>query len=154
MFNIVIYVINSILSLTSNSDMTTVLASLTSDCRQDQCVLHALAVRSAWALNSYHRFFKLYNKAPKMSGYLMDWFSDKVRFSALKAIVKSYVNLVCYLTFVCFIDISLKIQVENYLIHLFSSIFNLLQISFLNCNESAEKLQKNLFKQIIVKGNL
>ena len=134
--------------------MTTVLASLTPDCRQDQCVLHALAVRSAWALNSYHRFFKLYSKAPKMSGYLMDWFSDKVRFSALKTIVKSYVNLVCYLTFVCFIDISLKIQVENYLIHLFSSIFNLLQISFLNCYESAEKLQKNLFKQIIVKENL
>ena len=72
--------------------MTTVLASLTRECREDECVLHALAVRSAWALNNYHRFFKLYRNAPKMSGYLMDWFTNKVRLSALKALVKSYVK--------------------------------------------------------------
>lgn len=76
---------------TSNTlDMTTVLASLTPECREDECVLHALAVRSALALSSYHRFFKLYSKAPKMSGYLLDWFTDRVRFTALKTIVKSY----------------------------------------------------------------
>lgn len=76
---------------TSNTlDMTTVLASLTPECRKDECVLHALAVRSALALCSYHRFFKLYRIAPKMSGYLLDWFTDRVRFTALKIIVKSY----------------------------------------------------------------
>lgn len=91
-------------SLSFFSDMTTVLASLTPECREDVCVVHALAVRSALALSSYHRFFKLYKQAPKMSGYLMDWFADKVRLSALKAIVKAYVILVL-LSF-----ISLKIK--------------------------------------------
>ena len=71
--------------------MTTVIASLTPDVRQDGCIKHALAVRSAWALNNYHCFFKLYTNAPKMSGYLMDWFAEKSRKNALKAILKSYV---------------------------------------------------------------
>lgn len=68
------------------------MATLKSNHRKDECVYHALNVRSAWALNNYHRFFKLYRCAPKMSGYLMDWFVDRVRISALKTIVKSYVS--------------------------------------------------------------
>jgi len=72
--------------------MTTVLASLTSNCRQDECVAYALCVRSACALKNYHKFFKLYNEAPKMSGFLMDWFVDRVRKTALKTLVKSYVT--------------------------------------------------------------
>ncbi|XP_029637355.2 leukocyte receptor cluster member 8 homolog isoform X1 [Octopus sinensis] len=78
---------------TSNTlDLTTALATLKSNHRKDECVYHALNVRSAWALNNYHRFFKLYRCAPKMSGYLMDWFVDRVRISALKTIAKSYVS--------------------------------------------------------------
>ncbi|XP_059155155.1 leukocyte receptor cluster member 8 homolog [Physella acuta] len=76
---------------TSNTlDLTTALASLTHECRNDICIKHALDVRIAWSLNNYHRFFKLYESAPKMSGYLMDWFIDRVRKSALKLIIKSY----------------------------------------------------------------
>ncbi|XP_071106677.1 leukocyte receptor cluster member 8 homolog isoform X2 [Haliotis cracherodii] len=76
---------------TSNTlDLTTVLAALSPEHRADECVKHSLSVRSSWALNNYHSFFKLYSNAPKMSGYLMDWFVDRVRKNALKTIVKSY----------------------------------------------------------------
>ena len=78
-------------ALTVSLDMTTVLASLTPDSRKDVCIHHALRVRSAWALNHYHSFFRLYTNAPKMSGYLMDWFAERCRKTALKAIIKSYV---------------------------------------------------------------
>ncbi|KAH9492800.1 Leukocyte receptor cluster (LRC) member 8 [Bulinus truncatus] len=75
---------------TSNTlDLTTALASLTPECRKDECIKHALDVRIAWSLNNYHRFFKLYETAPKMSGYLMDWFIDRVRKSALKLLLKT-----------------------------------------------------------------
>jgi hypothetical protein len=73
--------------------MTTVLASLTPEIRNDECIHHALRVRSAWALNHYHSFFRLYTNAPKMSGYLMDWFAERCRKSALKSMIKSYVLL-------------------------------------------------------------
>lgn len=74
--------------------MTTVMASLTPESRKDECIKHALAVRAAWALNNYHSFFQLYQNAPKMSGYLMDWFAERARKSALKAIIMSYVHAV------------------------------------------------------------
>lgn len=75
--------------------MTTALAALTPSCRQDECITHALKVRSAWALSDYHSFFLLYKAAPKMSGYLMDWFVERVRKGALKSIIKAYVSLLC-----------------------------------------------------------
>ena len=75
------------------SDLTTALASLTKEDREDECIKHSLEVRSAWALNNYHKFFKLYLSAPKMAGYLMDKFVDRVRKNYLIAIVKAYVSL-------------------------------------------------------------
>ncbi|XP_041364212.1 leukocyte receptor cluster member 8 homolog [Gigantopelta aegis] len=76
---------------TSNSlDMTTVLSSLSFDHRKHVCIKHALEVRSAWALNNYHSFFKLYRSAPSMSTYMMDWFVERVRKIALKSLIKSY----------------------------------------------------------------
>lgn len=74
-------------------DITTELAYLTRELKADPCVAHALALRAAWALGNYHRFFRLYCHAPCMSGYLVDKFADRERKAALKAMIKTYVKL-------------------------------------------------------------
>ncbi|XP_070306387.1 leukocyte receptor cluster member 8 isoform X2 [Odocoileus virginianus] len=80
---------------TKNSgDITTELAYLTRELKADPCVAHALALRAAWALGNYHRFFRLYAHAPCMSGYLVDKFADRERKAALKAMIKTYVKLI------------------------------------------------------------
>lgn len=79
---------------TKNSgDITTELAYLTRELKADPCVAHALALRAAWALGNYHRFFRLHGRAPCMSGYLVDKFADRERKAALKAMIKTYVAL-------------------------------------------------------------
>lgn len=79
---------------TNNSgDITTEMAYLTRELKTDPCVAHALALRAAWALGNYHRFFRLYGHAPCMSGYLIDKFVDRERKAALKAMIKTYVQL-------------------------------------------------------------
>ncbi|KAM8787488.1 leukocyte receptor cluster member 8 isoform 1-T3 [Rhynchonycteris naso] len=78
---------------TKNSgDITTELAYLTRELKTDPSVAHALALRAAWALGNYHRFFRLYGHAPCMSGYLIDKFVDRERRAALKAMIKTYVQ--------------------------------------------------------------
>ncbi|KAL4240726.1 Leukocyte receptor cluster (LRC) member 8 [Mactra antiquata] len=79
---------------TSNhGDINNTLTDLSKSDRSDSCIAHALKVRSAWALNNYHKFFQLYLNSPKMSGYLMDKFVGRVRKSALKATIKAYVSI-------------------------------------------------------------
>nr|CAG4646163.1 EOG090X0431 [Macrothrix elegans] len=74
----------------STMDLTVTLASLTSEEKANECVAHALGVRSSWALANFRRFFRLFNAAPRMSAYLMSWFAERERKLALKTIIKAY----------------------------------------------------------------
>ena len=57
-------------------------------------IANALDVRKALASRNYHRLFRLYNSAPNMGGYLMDFFVERERVAACCIICKSYVPLV------------------------------------------------------------
>jgi hypothetical protein len=69
------------------------LAELSSEEKADTCVSFVMKLRDAWSLQNYTRFFRLYLAAPKMSGYLLDWFINRERKAALRTIVKAYVLL-------------------------------------------------------------
>ncbi|XP_001606445.1 leukocyte receptor cluster member 8 homolog isoform X2 [Nasonia vitripennis] len=71
-------------------DLTTILAALSEKDKKDECIDHALKVRSAWWLGNFHCFFKLYKKAPRMAAFLMDWFIARERKLALKQMIKVY----------------------------------------------------------------
>nr|XP_018895696.1 PREDICTED: leukocyte receptor cluster member 8 homolog isoform X1 [Bemisia tabaci] len=71
-------------------DLTTQISLLTPEDKVDECISFSLKVQSSWWLGNYHRLFKLYRSAPKMTSYLMDWFLLRERKQAIKAIVKSY----------------------------------------------------------------
>merc|ERR1719167_127774 len=71
-------------------DLTSVLAELSKEEKSDPCIAHALKLRTAWSLRNYKRFLQLYEKSPKMSGYLIDWFLERERKAALKIIIKAY----------------------------------------------------------------
>jgi len=72
------------------TDLTAALAALTNQEKEDECISHVIKLRQAWAEKNYVRFFSLYGTAPKMSGYLIDWFIDRERRVALTVIIKAY----------------------------------------------------------------
>nr|XP_027204155.1 leukocyte receptor cluster member 8 homolog [Dermatophagoides pteronyssinus] len=74
----------------NESDLQNILHELDRHDKQDEVISHALRVRNAWSLKFYHQLFRLYDRAPKMSGYLMDWFIERERKLALMTIIKSY----------------------------------------------------------------
>lgn len=79
----------------NTTDLTSVMAALTTKLRENECVSHALHVRQAWMYGNYKRFFSLYQDSPRMAGYLMDKFVERERRNAIKRIIRSYVFF-CY----------------------------------------------------------
>ncbi|OAA60794.1 SAC3/GANP domain protein [Cordyceps fumosorosea ARSEF 2679] len=66
------------------------LADLTAAEKEEPPIKHALSVRSALALGSYHKFFQLYLDTPNMGAYLMDMFVVRERLSALCNMCRAY----------------------------------------------------------------
>ncbi|XP_059475329.1 leukocyte receptor cluster member 8 homolog [Neocloeon triangulifer] len=71
-------------------DLTTTLARLTAEEKKTEAMSHAIHVYKAWLESDYNKMFKLYRTAPLMSGYLMDWFSERERKVAVKILIKAY----------------------------------------------------------------
>ncbi|XP_072777666.1 LOW QUALITY PROTEIN: leukocyte receptor cluster member 8 [Taeniopygia guttata] len=74
----------------SSGELTTELALLPPNLRSDPAVTHALAVRAAWALGLYSRFFRLQRSAPAMGPRLIDLFAERERRRALRAFLKAF----------------------------------------------------------------
>ncbi|XP_053908264.1 leukocyte receptor cluster member 8 [Cuculus canorus] len=74
----------------NSGELTTELALLTPSLRADPAVAHALALRAAWALGNFHRFFRLYRAAPAMAARLIDKFAERERRAALRAMIKAF----------------------------------------------------------------
>lgn len=93
------YRIIYLLHTRNRSDMAALLAQLTPTEKSDPGVHHALQVHASLATSNYVRFFRLYNSAPNMSGYIMDHFIERERMTALTIMSKAYMTLTLpYLT--------------------------------------------------------
>jgi hypothetical protein len=77
----------------NGTEMNEVLATLTPGEKNNENVDHALQVRAALATRNYHQLFRLYNSAPNMGGYLMDFFVERERVAACCIICKAYDHL-------------------------------------------------------------
>lgn len=71
------------------TELNNTLRELTPDQKVDESVSHALAVRLALSEGNYTRLFRLFNAAPKMSGYVMDSFVPRERVTALVTMCKA-----------------------------------------------------------------
>ncbi|KAG0241853.1 hypothetical protein BGW41_005199 [Actinomortierella wolfii] len=71
------------------SDITSMLASLTKEQKENEFVQHALAVRRALSTSNYYQLFKLYLTVPNMGAFLMDQFVERERVEAMKSMARS-----------------------------------------------------------------
>lgn len=70
--------------------MHSLIAQITPEQRLNPAVKHALETRSALVLGDYCSFFRLYQTAPNMGPYLMDYFVKRERIGALAVICQAY----------------------------------------------------------------
>ncbi|KAI1729993.1 SAC3/GANP family domain-containing protein [Ditylenchus destructor] len=71
-------------------DVSTLLDELMPDALKDQCMNFALSVWDSWSMGNYVRLFRLYTTAPRMTGYVIDWFVDRERRKFCTSILKAY----------------------------------------------------------------
>lgn len=89
-FEFLAYRILYLLHTRNRQEMNSLMADLTAEQREHHAVKHALSVRSALALSNHHAFFQLYQAAPNMGGYLMDYYLRRERVAALATICRAY----------------------------------------------------------------
>jgi len=58
--------------------------------RESLAVKHALAVWRSVASHDYHAFFRLYDRAPNMSAFLMDDLADQMRDRFLRVLIRTH----------------------------------------------------------------
>lgn len=78
------------------------------DCCKTASCRHALEVMKAVTHNDYRAFFKIYDSAPHMSAYLMDFLVKRMREKAFERIAAAYRPTICVEHFreaLCFQDI-------------------------------------------------
>ncbi|KAK2710568.1 leukocyte receptor cluster member 8 homolog isoform X2 [Artemia franciscana] len=71
-------------------DMVTELSTIRKEEREDPLVDFAIKLRSAWQIGNFVQIFRLYEVAPRFSGYLIEKFLPRERKRALKMIIKAY----------------------------------------------------------------
>lgn len=71
-------------------DVAYLLDELVPEAITDECMGFALMIWDAWSMGNYIKLFRLYAKAPKMAGYVMDMLVDRERTEFLDSILKSY----------------------------------------------------------------
>ena len=74
-------------------DMSTELKDLTSNLKSHPYVAHAIRLWSSWQLGNYCQFFRLFKSAPGSGRSLLQLFLSRERLSALRSILKAYVDL-------------------------------------------------------------
>ncbi|CAI9091514.1 OLC1v1026570C1 [Oldenlandia corymbosa var. corymbosa] len=79
-----------ILHSNNNRDLLSAMSRLSAEAREDDAVRHALAVRAAVTSGNYVLFFRLYKVAPNLNTLLMDLYVEKMRYTAVKCISRSY----------------------------------------------------------------
>ena len=74
----------------ASTDLIAILGSLTEDEASAPGVAHALEVRASASVGNYIRFFKLYQTAPDMGGWIMDLMVPRERRRALRIMLGAY----------------------------------------------------------------
>lgn len=70
-------------------EMNVLVGQLTDEQQASPVVRHALEVSKALTRNNFHVFFRLFDTAPNMGGYIMDHFVEEKRILALITMCKS-----------------------------------------------------------------